>query len=384
MRLPRIDWSKARRTSPRRSGRPLLAALALACLAAAAPVRAAEESPAAGEKPGRDIRDLYLFRFEFDNDTMLGEDSSFSAGWSFQLHSKFNDVWAPGYAKWIGKFPGLGDDGRGGRITRWAWGVSQNIFTPDDVSIPELQPNDVPYAGTLGVSASWAAYDNKRLAALQAYVGCMGPCSGAESVQKWVHEDLGLGTPPEGWDHQLAQQWLGNLNYEYRYKIYAPPADRYAVAGRFAQDFSAGSQVGVGNFITFGEINVEYRFGWGLPMGFTKRPDPPGWGIMLDPVYADPIAPLPTRVEAWRFYSTVMMRTAWIAYNNPAEGGETVSGEQHPGIHPYPGEEEVQVGLHLSRMPWAAHVTYYRYINQDAENLPSSSDWVNFSFEYRF
>lgn len=376
-----LSWKLRRALRPLRS---LRAVLAIAFLATAVPAAAADEAPAEGGKPSRDIRELSLFRFEFDNDTFLGEDNSFSAGWSFQLHSKFNDVWAPGYAKWIGKFPGLGDDGRGGRITRWAWGLSQNIFTPNDVSIEAFQPNDAPYAGTLGLSASWAAYDNKRLAALQAYVGCMGPCSGGESVQKFIHEDLGFGTPPEGWDHQIVQQWLGNLNYEYRYKIYAPAADRYSVPGRFAQDFSIGSQAGVGNFVTFGEINIEYRLGWGLPMGFTKRPDPPGWGIMLDPVYVDPIAPLPTRIEAWRAYFTVMMRNAWIAYNNPAEGGETVSGERHPGLHPYPGEEEVAVGLHLSRMPWAVHVTYYRYFNQDNVGIQGSSDWVNFSFEYRF
>jgi hypothetical protein len=48
----------------------------------------------------------------------------------------------------------------------------------------------------LGGYVSWSAYDNRRLAAVQAYLGCIGPCSRAEEVQKLVHNGLGAGHPP--------------------------------------------------------------------------------------------------------------------------------------------------------------------------------------------
>src|SRR5882762_464095 len=100
-----------------------------------------------------DLRNLSVVRFDFDNDVFLGKDNSFTAGWSLQWHSRLNDVWGPGYAKWIGRVPGLGDGGRGGRggrpITRWAVGISQVIITPKDVSNPAPQPNDAPWAGML-------------------------------------------------------------------------------------------------------------------------------------------------------------------------------------------------------------------------------------------
>src|SRR2546427_9509678 len=80
-----------------------------------------------------DLRNLAVVRFDFDNDVFLGKDNSFTAGWSVQVHSRLNDVWGPGTAKWIGRVPGLGDGGRGGRITRWAVGISQVIITPKDV-----------------------------------------------------------------------------------------------------------------------------------------------------------------------------------------------------------------------------------------------------------
>ena len=49
---------------------------------------------------------------------------------------------------------------RAGRIARWAWGITQLIITPEDVTIAAPQPDDAPWAGLLGGYVSWAAYDN--------------------------------------------------------------------------------------------------------------------------------------------------------------------------------------------------------------------------------
>ncbi len=178
----------------------------------------------ADDGPAKDVRDMKLFRFEFDNDTFLGSDDAFTAGWSVQVHSPMLDKWTPGLAGWIGRLPTLGDDGEGGRIVRWAWGVTQHIITPSDITIATPQPDDVPWAGLLGGYVSFAAYDNRRLAALQLYLGCMGPCSRAEQAQKFVHDNLGLGEHPQGWANQLSDKTLVNLNYEYRHKLWTSSA----------------------------------------------------------------------------------------------------------------------------------------------------------------
>jgi lipid A 3-O-deacylase len=331
-----------------------------------------------------DFRQLYLFRFEFDNDTFLGSDDSFTAGWSFQLHSPMNDQWSPASAKWIGRFPSLGDDGPGGRITRWAAGVGQIIITPNDITIEAPQPNDAPWAGVLTAGMSWTAYDNRKMGALQLLAGCMGPCSGAEAVQKFVHEDLGFGETPAGWDNQLATKALFNANYEYRHKLFIEHTAHYFTPGHFAHDLSAGGQTGLGNLATYLSAQLEYRFGWGLPMGFTKTSDPAGIGIMYDPVYADPQLAPPAQVSAWRAYFTLMGRYAYITYLAPAEGGETENGGNHPALDNYPGQRQLLVGFHLARVPFAFHMTYYRYFAQDRVGTDGSTDWVNLSFEYRF
>ena len=224
------------RNASRCAGGMATAAFIAACFGIGPPPlhAAGREKPAAAEGGApKSIADMKMFRFEFDNDTISGSDDAYSAGWSFQLHSRMMDTWNPAFAGWIGKFPGLGDDGRGGRVTRFAVALSQIIVTPNDITKEEPQPGDAPWAGMVGVTGTWSSYDNRKLAALQVYVGCIGPCSQAQDVQEFVHNSLGAGDDPAGWDNQLSNQLLGNVNYEYRWKLVAAPPEKYAF-GRFA------------------------------------------------------------------------------------------------------------------------------------------------------
>jgi len=335
-------------------------------------------SPAGAQEP--DMRDMRLLRFEFDNDTFVGSDDAFSAGWSVQVYSPMHDEWKPGLAGWIGRLPTLGDDGDGGRIVRSAWGVTQLIITPEDVTIPEAQPNDAPWAGLLGGYVSWSAYDNRRLAALQMYLGCVGPCSKAEEVQDFVHDDLGFGEKPEGWENQLDNDLLANLNYEYRYKLWASAA-RYDTRG-WGNDLSVGAQAGVGTYATYGAAWIEYRFGWDMPQGFTKFADPPALGIALDPVYADPNGP-PVGPR-WRAYFNVVAKVRSVGRFAATESDMTENGGYREGVGT-PGDRQLIVGVHVAKLPLAFHLTYYRYTDEPLNaGVPAELDWANFSFERRF
>jgi hypothetical protein len=350
-----------------------LVAASAALLLAASPTCARDDSP-------KNPWDLKLFRFEFDNDNLVGSDDSFSAGWSFQFHSRLMDQWGGGLDRWIRHVPGLGDDGEGGRIVRRAAALTQIITTPHDITIETPQPDDVPWAGVLAGTGSWSSNDNRRMAAMQIYFGCMGPCSGGEQVQKFVHEDLGLGTPPEGWDNQLAQRWLWNLNYEYRHKLVRAEEARYA-PGRFAADLGAGVMAGAGSAATLVRGEVEFRFGWGLTMGFTKIPDFAPLGVVTDPVYFDPLQPL-RDVDHWRAYFNLIARLAWIDHLAPLEENDTVNGGVHPEISPLPGRRQALFGMHFVRIPYGFNLTYFHYL--DPDEFSSNRDWVNFTMEYRF
>jgi hypothetical protein len=208
----------------------------------------------------------------------------------------------------------------------------------------------------------------------------MGPCSGAEQVHEFFHDDLGIGDPPLGWDNQLVDQALVNLNAEYRYKPFAVSRERYFAPGRFAHDLSVGARAGVGTLETAIGGQVEYRLGWGMPMGFTHVPDQP-IGIALDPVYFDPLAPPPPRV--WQVWLSLVGRASYISYMAVAEGGETVSGGFHPPLRPYPGRLQGLGGFHLARGRLGAHVTYCHDFEQPSV-IEESSDSLNIALEYRF
>jgi hypothetical protein len=330
-----------------------------------------------------DVRDLKLFRFEFDNDTFVGSDDGFSAGLSIQFHSPLQDEWKPGLAGWIGRIPTLRDDGDGGRIVRSSWGVTQLIITPEDVTIAAAQPNDAPWAGLLGGYASWSAYDDRRLAALQFYLGCIGPCSQAEDVQGFVHDDLGFGKMPEGWTNQLEDEALFNVNYEYRRKLWSSAAR--GRTRRWGTDLAVGAQAGLGSFATYASTWLEYRFGWDLPPGFAKLADPPALGIALDPVYLEPNGPAVVR-RTWRPYFNLVARVRTIDKFAALEGRPTQNGSWYHPAASTPGDEQVIVGMHVAKIPLAFHLTYYRYLDgPDVVGLAESElDWVNVSFERRF
>lgn len=335
--------------------RTTIAAWAATALIFAAGASAQEHAAAASTRV-----EPATIRFEFDNDTWLGSDDAFTAGWSLQFHS------APKHRS-------------DGRVFRWSAGLGQLMSTPEDLTITTLQPDAPPYAGVLGAHASFAVYDNRWLQAVQLYAGCMGPCSQAEPVQKFVHEDMGRGTPPKGWDNQLDQEWLANVNYAWRYKLIAAPKERYW-SRRWAGDVSAGGQVAAGNAFRLVEGQIEVRAGWSLPGGFTHIPDPAPRGVIVDPVYvADGASP---RASLWHAYASMVVRAAAIDKNRVAEGGRTANGGHHPGID---GNEppEIVAGLHVGRGLWAAHLNYYRLLG-DSNDYGGRMDWMNVSVERRF
>jgi len=333
-----------------------------------------------------------LWRFEFDNDVFTGSDNAFTAGASLQYHSPLFESWGEGRGafvgsieRWLGRsVPGLGDDGGEGRLVRDAFGLSHQIFTPDDISDPDLQPDDMPWAGVVGINVAMSSFDNRQLGAIQFYVGCMGPCSGAEAVQRFVHDDLGRGNSPAGWANQLDTKWLANLNYAYRRKLWIDHDEAYN-PGQFARDLAVGGQIAVGNYFTFVDAQVEFRFGWGLPIGFTHILDPPARGISLDPVFVPEFSP--PRRSRWRSYFSAVLRASAFARIAPVDGGATENGGFHPGIDSETTPVEIIVGAHLAKLPFIIHASYYHYIGSArmlGENSSSSLNWANISIGYRF
>jgi hypothetical protein len=346
--------------------------------------------PTMAGQDGKPAEERALYRFEFDNDTFFESDDAFTAGWSFQRHSRPWDTWDEtkrnGFSRWIARhIPGLSDDGEGGRRVRLGWGISQVMQTPEDIENPDSQPWDIAWVGLLGAHWSWQSVSQRRLGAFQIYIGCSGECSMAEQVQKFVHNDLGAGDDPVGWDNQLDTEPHLNLNYSWRRKL----ADTAGVGkpGRWAADLAVGGQAGVGTLFNLAEVQAEFRFGRSLPEGFTHLPDVPGRGISMEPTPQ-------SGGRGWATYFSIVPRYVYAAEVWTFEGGDTVNGPPHPGIEYDNTFVQWMFGLHIRCARFSFHLTYFYFPDAigKAKAVPPAGitapetklEWANLSWEYRW
>ena len=149
-----------------------------------------------------------------ENDTFTGSDNNYTNGLGVAWVSNGLDTYDDErfVSKW-GEFwsflPGIPDDGSN---TYAAWGIVQEMHTPDDIEDPNPPESDQPYAGVLYVDSLLYARNERWTHAWELKLGVVGPASHAENVQKEFHDMVG-GDEPMGWDTQLPDEPVINVGY---------------------------------------------------------------------------------------------------------------------------------------------------------------------------
>lgn len=314
-----------------------------------------------------------LWRFEFDNDIVGGSDDFFSAGWSLQRHTGAATSWDEMdmtlFSRWVtAHVPGI--SGGEGMAVRRGTGLSQVIQTPKDISDPELIEDDVPYAGVLSVANSWTALSDEKLTTFQILVGVLGPASLAEEAQKFVHNDLGMGDDPMGWDHQLSNELLLNLNMSTAHKLW-----RSGDSAGMSMDLSGGGGAALGNLFTQAQLGLQTRFGWNVPAGFAHIPDIAGRGVIVNPVLDAGEA------GTTRLFGTIALRAAAVGYTVLLDGN-TFEDSHHVDYDPYLAQ--MITGVHWMQGAMGLHFNLYLTSNPVDDFAASELSWGNFSFSYQF
>jgi lipid A 3-O-deacylase len=140
----------------------------------------------------------------------------------------------------------------------YGWRFGQDMYTASDTKLqPQLiGPNDHPYAGWLYNGFFKEVHrDDGSSSKVGLDVGCMGPCSGAEHVQKGFHHLLRQKIP-QGWSSQMKNE-VGAILYG----DIAPVSWKTAhwmditpdVHGRFGNIFT---DVGTGITVRAGELSA--------------------------------------------------------------------------------------------------------------------------------
>ncbi len=142
-----------------------------------------------------------------------------------------------------------------------SFALTQQIFTPDDLSQKELIKDDRPYAGWLYLEMGLHQSTATDLDSLSVQLGVVGPASGMEQLQKYIHEQIGSDRP-EGWDHQLGNEVGLQLNYQHKW--------RYVPRKVWGLDSSLIPFVGgeFGNISIKANAGATYRIGWNVPEDF--------------------------------------------------------------------------------------------------------------------
>jgi len=215
----------------------------------------AEEQGEGAEEKLRTFPDLNSsMTLNFENDTFDDRDGNYTNGVRLARLTPENEM--PRLADRIaGVLPFKGN-------RRWHLEIGQSMFTPSDITQPQLQRDDRPYAGWLyaGTGILWDTgyhMDN-----LNIMLGMVGPASGAEHTQKFVHSVVDA-QKPLGWTHQLRNEPGIVLTYErkwhglYEFSPFGLGADIIPSIG--------GS---VGNIYTYASAGAVLRIGYDLPSDY--------------------------------------------------------------------------------------------------------------------
>ncbi len=168
------------------------------------------------------------------------------------------------------------------------------IYTPKDLERSDIIEDDRPYAGYQYIKTSLHRANTERLHTLALQVGFIGPDTKMQQVQNAVHSLIG--SPyPNGWEHQLGNEFVMQLNYSYR--KYMQLGKKSVVLPEVGFELGNASTKGYGMFI--------YRYGNDIAGDFGSS--------LIDNTNYYKIPRTKPSKKIWRYALELSLRTNFIA-----------------------------------------------------------------------
>ena len=188
-------------------------------------------------------------------------------------------------------------------IDIYGWGIMQLMFTPEDISQKDYQPNDYPYSGALIATHTLYSYDPVKKFDWQTELvaGVIGPASMAHQLQSFVHRLIHY-QQPMGWSHQFRNDVLANINMT---------AEKQLAASGQWLEIIGGAQVFGGTMLNGVALYPLIRIGKMTPyfQGFISQ-------------YSSEGSPAKNhRVKNWQAYFIIRPEAQIIFTNALLEGG---------------------------------------------------------------
>jgi hypothetical protein len=236
----------------------------LALIAAGSvPAVAAEPEPPRG-----------VLTLQVDNDVIAGSDQNYTSGLRIA------------YAAPMGPSHPLESTARAmpflGGPLRVTYSLSQQLYTPRDVSASQPILTDEPYAGYLYVGIGFESEAPRGQAphimtSVELQLGVVGPAALGEETQRAAHKIFDS-REANGWDNQLENEPAINLFYDRAWIGWHETRIGEAGSG-YRIDLSPHVGAALGNVYTYAAGGATLRFGPNLPASLgprSMRPGPPG------------------------------------------------------------------------------------------------------------
>ena len=252
--------------------------------------------------------DKGIFSAVLENDIFAGTDRGYTNGVRFAWMSSERNIptWANNAATNL--LP-LTNDGK----KRISVAVGQNMYAPNDLTRTDLIRGDRPYAGWLYGSLGMVSDTGKLLDTAVLTVGVVGPLSGADKTQKFVHKTIG-DQKPQGWENQLDNEPGINFAFERKWRNFLQQS-----ALGVSVDVIPHMGMNVGNITTDASVGATLRAGFDLPADYGPpriRPSLPGSDFFI-----------PTQEVGGYVFTTVEQRAVGrniFLDGNTFEGGPSV------------------------------------------------------------
>jgi lipid A 3-O-deacylase len=230
--------------------------LTLLLLALSSPLAFAQD----GERPNGTLS------INRENDIFSGNDGHYTHGMRLAwVPDQRQPVpqWARSVAELMPWFPHDGN-------IRYGYAIGQSIFTPRDIDVSDPPRGERPYAGWLYGSIGLGIETGRVVDQFGLTVGMVGPASGAEKTQKWVHKVVGSDRP-RGWDTQLKNELGVVATWQRSWRSIAKTR-------MLGNELDLGAHVGgaLGNVFTYANGGVMVRFGPDLPNDYGPSRIQPG------------------------------------------------------------------------------------------------------------
>ena len=148
---------------------------------------------------------------------------------------------------------------------RYSVFLGQSIFTPEDLSLADPDPDDWPYAGWLYGGVKMYNENAAMLDRVELKLGIVGPSSGADAIQRWWHSlHVFGGIPPVGWSHQLEDEPGIVMSAQRIWRV-------TLAEGLIDGELLPEANLSVGNVFTYAGVGASLRAGrnlradWGPP-----------------------------------------------------------------------------------------------------------------------